>query len=600
MKLYLLHDDKSIEREIELTPPKMVIGREVDTDIMLSVPGVSRYHCQLEFDDNNWTISDLGSTNGTKINKEQLSEPRILIPGDTLDVGEQLIRFGEASPTAATEIIESVKYDTTDTVINQQTPIQNDSNETEINIPVFDTTDTVKNVPIFNQTVNNIDFPQEPPKVIINLPGQSSGGGIIFEPLEKSPAETAVTPVPLQPPPPQQEKAKETEPAPMLTPEPSESMVMPMQNSKKESSGINIEKKNANDSKPSIKDESNDDDDDENYDANILRTVKLFGNKKGNNKKDQTDSSGAKKSKRKSTDLLFYVLVVCAPIVIISLFIMFNRKPQKPPEISHSGGDKRPTLVIVYEKKIISKDNVFRFAMALDGTQVEFVLDDLRSNRHFVKKDSKVSPELISNLLNDIKSTGFMELPEQTPGYPQDGIDERRTLKIGQDKQFKEVVIDNNAVPNSFEDIEQSINTFAEEYGLHTISMTPAELKDQAETAFNKAEELYKNRDAKPDNLLGAIKRYKLTMELLDQFAPKPREWNLSRKRLTQASKILEQQIADLKFDFSRYIKLKDYEKASFILKSLIPMLEPDSKAYKYYHKKQQALDSYFRRKIKK
>ncbi len=596
MKLYLLNNDKSIEREVELVPPKVVIGREVDTNIVLSVPGVSRYHCQLESDGSNWIITDLGSTNGTKVNKELLSDPRILIPGDSLDIGEQIIRFGEASPTAATEIVESVKCDIADTVINQTAPIteERDNNKTEINIPVFDSTDTVKNVlPVFDQTPTATDGPAEPPKVIINLPGQSSGGGIVFEPLENSPEETAETP----PPPPQQKQEKKPEPAPIMTPEPSESMISPMPQPKEESKKLNIEKKNANNSEPPVNNDS-DEDDDENYDANLLKTVGLFDKKKGNGKND-SKSDGNKKNKRIS-DLLFYVLVICSAIIVIMLFIMFNRPQPKQQTTNPTNIAKHSSLIIVYEKKIISKDNIFRFAMALDGSQVEFVLDDLRSNRHFVKKDPNVSADLISSLLSDIKSTGFMELPEQTPGYPQDGIDERRTLKVGFDKKIKEIIVDNNAVPNSFEDIEQSINSFAEEYGLHTISMTPAELKDQAEIAFNKAEELYRNREAKPGNLMDAVKRYKLTMELLDQFAPKPREWNLSRKRLLQADKILKKQIADLKFDYSRYIRLNDYEKAAFVLKSLIPMLEPDSKDYKSYHSKQQKLDYLLRRKRKK
>eukprot|EP00831_Metopus_contortus_P021321 TRINITY_DN19511_c0_g1_i1.p1 TRINITY_DN19511_c0_g1~~TRINITY_DN19511_c0_g1_i1.p1 ORF type:complete len:124 (+),score=24.61 TRINITY_DN19511_c0_g1_i1:110-481(+) len=79
MKLYLLDQNKTIENEIELQPPAMVLGREVDTDVHVMVPGVSRYHCKFEFDGENWTVSDLGSTNGTKVNRELIEDTRISV-----------------------------------------------------------------------------------------------------------------------------------------------------------------------------------------------------------------------------------------------------------------------------------------------------------------------------------------------------------------------------------------------------------------------------------------------------------------------------------------------------------------------------------------
>ncbi|MBN2641988.1 MAG: FHA domain-containing protein [Victivallales bacterium] len=574
MKLYLLDQNKTIENEIELTPPAMVLGREVDTDVHVMVPGVSRYHCKFEFDGENWTVSDLNSTNGTKVNRELIEDTRILFPGDTIDVGDQLIRFGETSPNAKTEI-NGISRELAATVLNSPPVVDFEIKEdtAEESFTILDTTDTIKNVPRFNVPGSMEAPPSTPPKVIINMPGQSSGGNpIIFEPIQDSPTLEKFDI--------SSDKTIRCMPEKLLNPEPSESTLQPAP-----------EKSKTEKHSTPVPDKGNENE--ESFDMASLKKLGLFG---GSGKKKATPEDTGKepdKKRKRFSDLLFYVIVICIAAIVISIFIMFNRKPANTAVRPSAATSENQTdsLVIIYEKKIISNDNIFRFSMVLDNGSVEFALDDLNSERHFVKEDKKVKPELIKSLLSDIKATSFLELPPQAAGYPRDGKDERRIMKIGYGNQFKEVTIANNSIPNSFESIEQSITIFAEEYGLHTISMTPEELKAQAEIAFNKAEELFKNRDARPENLQEALKRYKLTMEFLDQFAPKPQAWELSKRRISEAQGILTKRINDLKFDYSRYIRLKDYDNALLILKSLIPLLDLDSKDYSTYQKYQQRLE---------
>ncbi len=69
------------------------IGRAPDNEIVLDAPGVSRYHATLAWnDDSQPTLADAGSTNGTFVNGELLTEPRLVTPDDLALIGGFLLR----------------------------------------------------------------------------------------------------------------------------------------------------------------------------------------------------------------------------------------------------------------------------------------------------------------------------------------------------------------------------------------------------------------------------------------------------------------------------------------------------------------------------
>ncbi|MCD6118453.1 FHA domain-containing protein [bacterium] len=74
---------------MEFPAGKFGVGR-ADTDIIIPDPYVSRSHAEIEISDDGIAIIDLGSTNGTFINDERLSEGerRELIAGDFLKFGK--------------------------------------------------------------------------------------------------------------------------------------------------------------------------------------------------------------------------------------------------------------------------------------------------------------------------------------------------------------------------------------------------------------------------------------------------------------------------------------------------------------------------------
>ena len=70
---------------IPLLKTDLIVGRREGADIVLRFPNVSGHHCELSLGDGYWTIKDLRSSNGTKVNGTRVSEQQ-LKPGDKLSI----------------------------------------------------------------------------------------------------------------------------------------------------------------------------------------------------------------------------------------------------------------------------------------------------------------------------------------------------------------------------------------------------------------------------------------------------------------------------------------------------------------------------------
>jgi len=89
-------------RKLELSSKPIVVGRLPDSGLVLADPNVSRYHAEFRpapatlggaESDREYEVSDMGSTNGTKVNGIPVVNAQVLRDGDTVTVGATTIRF---------------------------------------------------------------------------------------------------------------------------------------------------------------------------------------------------------------------------------------------------------------------------------------------------------------------------------------------------------------------------------------------------------------------------------------------------------------------------------------------------------------------------
>lgn len=69
------------------------IGRSRDCDVVLDDAGVSRRHAEIRPGPDGWTVADLGSTNGVRVNGAEVRGAHSLAPGDRVELGSTEIVF---------------------------------------------------------------------------------------------------------------------------------------------------------------------------------------------------------------------------------------------------------------------------------------------------------------------------------------------------------------------------------------------------------------------------------------------------------------------------------------------------------------------------
>jgi hypothetical protein len=80
-------------RRLVVGPRGATLGRSRDCDIVVDDANVSRQHAELRPRGGGWVLSDLGSTNGTRLNGRSIQAPEVVRPGDEIELGASLITF---------------------------------------------------------------------------------------------------------------------------------------------------------------------------------------------------------------------------------------------------------------------------------------------------------------------------------------------------------------------------------------------------------------------------------------------------------------------------------------------------------------------------
>ena len=81
-------------------PTPVTIGREEGNSVQLNDERISRFHIKIQEDQDKLVLTDLESTNGTRVNGEEI-QLRILRYGDVVSLGRSVLLYGTRQQIAA-------------------------------------------------------------------------------------------------------------------------------------------------------------------------------------------------------------------------------------------------------------------------------------------------------------------------------------------------------------------------------------------------------------------------------------------------------------------------------------------------------------------
>ncbi len=168
----------------ELAPP-VTIGREEGNTVRLNDERVSRFHAKVQQDQGDLILTDLESTNGTRVNGNLVSIHR-LRAGDCLILGRSVLQFGSYEEIAARAQVSKAASGKSSVAVPprptqlQQTAMEVPPEEADLE---FDFSDEEVRVTAHGLTVGGREFPPLPLRL---TPSQAARLAEIFDLLHRA------------------------------------------------------------------------------------------------------------------------------------------------------------------------------------------------------------------------------------------------------------------------------------------------------------------------------------------------------------------------------------------------------------------------------
>ncbi len=96
-------EGKEAGKELSFEQDSVLIGRVTECDVVLYDAGISRRHCRIFSEGGQYSVEDLGSSNGTRLNGEIISGKQVLGDGDQISLGGVVFVFRPMEGGAAEE-----------------------------------------------------------------------------------------------------------------------------------------------------------------------------------------------------------------------------------------------------------------------------------------------------------------------------------------------------------------------------------------------------------------------------------------------------------------------------------------------------------------
>ena len=111
-------------QNIPLEQDIVTVGRKPGNTIVLEDDlEVSRHHCAISPEGGTYIIRDVGSSNGTYLNKERLTKPQALRNGDVIELGNTTIIVNLPDADTKPSMAPPPVPDTEETMVSAQSPL---------------------------------------------------------------------------------------------------------------------------------------------------------------------------------------------------------------------------------------------------------------------------------------------------------------------------------------------------------------------------------------------------------------------------------------------------------------------------------------------
>src|SRR3990172_2619826 len=95
-------------REYIVKPGKTTVGRKLDNDIVIADESASRLHAEIYCQADIAVIVNMGSRNGTFVNRERLTQPHALRPEDQIRIGQHVVSIAFRDDRTAADLIAAL------------------------------------------------------------------------------------------------------------------------------------------------------------------------------------------------------------------------------------------------------------------------------------------------------------------------------------------------------------------------------------------------------------------------------------------------------------------------------------------------------------